>query len=319
MGEQPARLRLVAGDSDERPSSDGRPPDDALPASSGLPHLLRGLRLVCFVSFAGGVGKTTLAAELATLIGSTARYVNPDGDEESVRVLVLDADRTSPAAGLRLGVPAHSLARSWSFAMLEDPHAFARTVVRSPHHVSMVSLPPHPRLFGREPQSNEQVAVFGPLAAAMVLEGAQLSGVSLIVADLGSAEEAGHRYLIDQADLVVGVIRPTIESLPDALRIATAIRGQHMGRKLVLVANQADDDTEVRRLAEEAGVELIGVVPPNGEFVRGGNAGEPAWRRSTELRSTLLPMARIVWPYFGESKHGRSRGLLRRLIPGGGR
>ena len=31
------------------------------PVSPSLPHLLRGLRLVCFLSFAGGVGKTTLA------------------------------------------------------------------------------------------------------------------------------------------------------------------------------------------------------------------------------------------------------------------
>src|SRR5665811_2023319 len=78
MGEKPVRLRLVAGETDEPPGSDDRPPDSPVldaPDGSSLPHLLRGLRLVCFISFAGGVGKTTLAVETASLVGTIGRYV----------------------------------------------------------------------------------------------------------------------------------------------------------------------------------------------------------------------------------------------------
>ena len=93
-----------------------------------------------------------------------------------------------------------------------------------------------------------------PREAGELLEGAQRAGYHLLVADLGSLLEDGHRELIDQADLVLGVVRPTLESLPDVFRLATVLRAQGMGRKLAIVASGADDDAEIRRLAREADV-----------------------------------------------------------------
>ena len=116
MSDKPVRLRLVAGDTAEQPDSDDRPPVPTLPDGPSLPHLLRGLRLVCFLSFAGGVGKTTLAVETASLVGSIGRYVAGDGSEASVRVLLLDAARFAPAAAIRLGVPPLERSTAWSAA-----------------------------------------------------------------------------------------------------------------------------------------------------------------------------------------------------------
>ena len=54
----------------------------------------------------------------------------------------------------------------------------------------------------------------------------------------------------------MGVVRPTTESLADAYRLAAMVRGLHMGRKLALVANQADDDREAGQIARDAGLDL---------------------------------------------------------------
>lgn len=321
MGEKPARLRLVAGDSDERPSSDDRPPDDVLPAPSGLPHLLRGLRLVCFVSFAGGVGKTQLAVEVASLVASAARYLTADGAEEAVRVLVLDTARFAPAAAFRLGVPPGQLSRSWTPDAWRDPEVARRYIVESRSGAGVLTLPPHPRQSGRDPLPESRDDEFLGAGAQTLLEAAQSADTSLVLADLGLALDEGHRYLIEQADLVLGVVRPTQASLPDAYRLATMVRGLRMGRKLALVANMADDDRETRAVAHDAGVEFVAAIPRHAAFEQAAEAGEPAWRRSPETRAAIMPLARIVWPFFVEAngrRHG-STALLRGLLSGGHR
>jgi Flp pilus assembly CpaE family ATPase len=321
MSDKPVRLRLVAGDTAEQPGSDERPPGPPLPDGPSLPHLLRGLRLVCFLSFAGGVGKTTLAVETASLVGSIGRYVTGDGSEASVRVLLLDAARFAPAAAIRLGVPPASLASAWAPDAWREAAAARRFVVGTRHGVDVLTLPPHPRMSGFDPVFESRDNEFAPLGAQTLLDAAHASEVALVVADLGSAIDEGHRYLIEQADLVLGVVRPTTESLADAYRLAAMVRGLHMGRKLALVANQADDDREAGQIARDAGLDLLALIPRDPAFDRAAESGEPAWHRKPELRAALLPLARIVWPFLPETNgHHRSQvGLIRGLLAGGRR
>jgi MinD-like ATPase involved in chromosome partitioning or flagellar assembly len=321
MSDKPVRLRLVAGDTADPPGSDDPPPGPALPDSSGLPHLLRGLRLVCFISFAGGVGKTTLAVETASLVGTIGRYVAGDGSEAPVRVLLIDAARFAPAAAIRLGVPPAALASAWAPDAWRDPDAARRFVVGTRHGVEVLTLPPHPRMSGFDAVFESRDNEFGALGAQTLLDAAHASEVALVVADLGSAIDEGHRYLIEQADLVLGVVRPTTESLADAYRLAAMVRGLHMGRKLALVANQADDDREAGQIARDAGLDLLAVIPRDPAFDRAAESGEPAWRQKPELRAALLPLARIVWPFLPETNghHRESVGLLKGLLAGGRR
>ena len=321
MSDKPVRLRLVAGDTAEQPDSDDRPPVPTLPDGPSLPHLLRGLRLVCFLSFAGGVGKTTLAVETASLVGSIGRYVAGDGSEALVRVLLLDAARFAPAAAIRLGVPPAALASAWAPDAWREADAARRFVVRTRHGVEVLTLPPHPRMSGFDAVFESRDNEFGALGAQTLLDAAHASDVALVVADLGSAIDEGHRYLIEQADLVLGVVRPTTESLADAYRLAAMVRGLHMGRKLALVANQADDDREAGQIARDAGLDLLAVIPRDQAFDRAAESGEPAWRQKPELRAALLPLARIVWPFLPETNgHHRDQvGLLKGLLAGGRR
>ena len=321
MSDKPVRLRLVAGDTAEQPDSDDRPPVSTLPDGSSLPHLLRGLRLVCFLSFAGGVGKTMLAVETASLVGSIGRYVAGDGSEASVRVLLLDAARFAPAAAIRLGVPPLERSTAWTPDAWREPDIARRFVVPTRHGVEVLTLPQHPRMSGRDALFENPDNEFLASGAQTLLDAAHSSDTALLVADLGFALDDGHRYLIEQADLVLGVVRPTTESLADAYRLAAMVRGLHMGRKLALVANQADDDREAGQIARDAGLELLATIPRHPAFDLAAESGVPAWRTRPELRAALVPLARIVWPFLPETNghHPESVGLIRGLLAGGRR
>lgn len=319
MEEQATRLRIIGPEEDghqgpDLPDGDGEAQERPL----AIPHVLPCPRIVCVASFAGGVGKTTLAAEIATLVGSRARVRTIDGDEQSVRVLVLDASRIASAVGLRLGLDPAALSAAWSHRIWRDPGAVSEFAKPSRWRVDIVTLPPHPQHAERGGQAGEPgQPAFGALEADALLEGAQAIGYHLIVADLGGVFEDGHRQLIDQADLVLGVVRPTIESLPDVFRLATVLRGQGMGRKLAIVANQADDDTEIGRIAREASVPLVGRVSPNPVFTSAADRGEPAWSLAPALASDIADVARAAWPLLGDQRAtSRSRRSLLRTARG---
>jgi CO dehydrogenase nickel-insertion accessory protein CooC1 len=115
--------------------------------------------------------------------------------------------------------------------------------------------------------------------------------------------------------VVIGVVRPTLESIPDVLRLAEHLRDAGWGRKLLLVANQCDDDTELRSFARDADVRLIGVIPPAPAFITAADRHQPAWAADIRLRDALLPVARAVWPLdtLGQRDPGRGP-ILRRLL-----
>jgi cellulose biosynthesis protein BcsQ len=315
MGEQSVRLRVIGAD-EEGPTGSGDPDDEreAQERPLAVPHVLPGPRLVCVASFAGGVGKTTLAVEIATLVAARARIRTIEGDEGPVRVLVLDASRTTSAVGLRLGLEPAALSAAWSHRIWRDPGAVSELAKPTRWRVDVVTLPPHPQLTERDGQASEPGGpAFGVLEADALLEGAQAAGYHLIVADLGGLLEDGHRQLIDQADLVLGVVRPTIESLPDVFRLAAVLRGQGMGRKLAIVANGADDDTEIGRIAREVGVPMVGRVSPNPAFTAAADRGEPAWTVAPALASDIAGVARAAWPLLadGGARARSPRSLLR--------
>jgi CO dehydrogenase nickel-insertion accessory protein CooC1 len=319
MEEQATRLRIIGPEEDGHRGpglSDGD--GEAQERPLAIPHVLPGPRLVCVASFAGGVGKTTLAVEIATLVGARARVRTIDGDEQPVRVLVLDASRTASAIGLRLGLEPAALSEAWGHRIWREPGAVSELAKPTRWQVDVVTLPPHPQLVERDGQAGDPgQPVFGVLEADAILEGAQTAGYHLIVADLGGVFEDGHRQLIDQADLVLGIVRPTIESLPDVFRLASVLRGQGMGRKLAMVASQADDDTEIGRIAHEVGVPLVGRVSPNPSYTSAADRGEPTWSLSPAVASDIAGVARAAWPLLGDQPSGaRGRRLLLRTARG---
>ena len=296
-----AQLRLLrpseTGSSDPGPAAPSREELERPPA---IPHVLSGLRVVGVMSFAGGVGKTTLAVEVATLVASRAHYRTIDGDEQPLGVLLLDASRTSPACALRLGLDGEPVSRSRAPRAWTEPGAFEAARETTRWGTDLVTLAPHPLVVGRD------AADFRARDAEAILDEAQRAGYQLLVVDLGTLHEEGQRHLIDQASLVLAVVRPTIESLPDLLRVAEYVRTLAMGRKLAVVGNMADDDATIRRLAAEADVPIVALIPSTPGVVTAGNRGEPAWHTDPAFEQALQPVANAVWPLMAGS---RGRGL----------
>lgn len=299
------RLRLVGS------GDDGESEPDAL---KPVPHLLGGLHVVCFLSFAGGVGKTTLAVEAASLIGSRARYRTLDGEVRPLSVLLVDAARTSPTAALRLGLDPETVSKLVTRYDWPDPMTYEKRAVETRFGVSLLTLPQLP-LQGLGPD-----LPFGPIEAAAILDAAEQAGVQLIVADLGTSLEEGHRHLISQAASVLGVVTPRVEALPDVLRITSYVRSLGAGRKLGLVANRATDDGSLPTLADGEQVPIVATIPDLGAFDAAGDRGVPAWTDDPEIEETLRLLASTVWSLFpgvpSSSEH-RLRGLVagvRRLL-----
>jgi Mrp family chromosome partitioning ATPase len=277
-----ARLRLVGS---ERPDPESDPPPP-------VPHLLGRLHVVCLLSFAGGVGKTTLAVEAATLVGSRARYRTLDGEERPVRVLLLDAARTNPAAHLRLGLDPAQVSRLLTRYDWPDSLTFEKRAVETRYGVSLLSLPQLP-LQGLGPE-----LPFGPIEAAGILDAAEQAGFQLVVVDLGTQLEDGHRHLIGQADVVLGVVTPRVEALPDVLRITSYVRALGAGRKLGLVANEASDEGSLPTLADGEQVPIVATVPRLEAFDAAGDRGVPAWTDDPDAEHVLRPLATAAWPLF---------------------
>lgn len=306
---RPHPLRSEDDGSDEPP---GSPTLGRLEPRTPVPHLLPGLRIAAFASFAGGVGKTTLAVEAATLIAARARYRTLDGDELPLRVLLLDASRvTAGAAGIRLRLDGGSISTAANPARWRQPRSVEDLAVPTRFGVDVALAPAHPMTLGPELQPEPERELFRADHVDDFLEGAREAGYQLLITDLGSHLEDGHRHLIDRADLVLGVIRPTLESLPDVHRLASVTRGMGAGRKLSLVANLADDDRPVRQHAHEYGLAVAGAVPINPAFVTACERGEPAWSIDATLEPAIRGVAATVWPLLTDGAPSpRGGGLL---------
>ena len=109
-------------------------------------------------------GETTLAVEMASLIGSRARYQTLDGEQKPVRVLLIDAARSNPACHLRLGVDPATVSRLLSRFEWPDAMTFAGRVVETRFGVSLLPLPQLP-LQGLGPE-----VPFGPMEVDAILE-----------------------------------------------------------------------------------------------------------------------------------------------------
>jgi hypothetical protein len=274
------------------------------------------MRVACFLSFVGGTGRTTLAVETASLIAARARYQTMEGEERPVGVLLVDANRLASAVGLRLGLSPDELSSAWLPRFWLEPSAVGELAVRSGAGPAVLTLPPHHQLSVSELHPmTEAPPGFTPLAARAIIRGAEDAGYQLLVADLAASLEEGHRELIDKADVVIGVVRPTAESVAEPFRLAEVIRHMDVGRKLVLVASMATDEDPVRRWAAEAGLPFAARVGRHPAFDEAAQRGEPAWRIDPAVEPEIAAVAHVVWPLLGAAPKRRD-GVLAALRGG---
>jgi len=315
MRQEPVRLKVIRPDRDAQ-ASPAAGQEEAAPRPPVVPHVLPGLRVACLLSFVGGTGRTTLAVEIATLVARRARYRTMEGEERPVRVLLVDANRLASAVGLRLGLSSEALSSAWMPRFWLEPGSVAELAAESRAGPSVLTLPPHHQLTVSELRPmTEPPPEFSSLAAKAIVRGAEEAGYQLVIADLAATLEDGHRELIDQADVIIGVVRSTAESVAEPFRLAEVVRHMDAGRKLVLVASMAEEEDPVRRWAAEAGLPFAGRVGRHAAFDAAALRGEPAWQSDPAVEAEITEVARIAWPLLGEAAP-RREGVLAALRGG---
>jgi Mrp family chromosome partitioning ATPase len=291
------------------------PPDQAAYASQSP---VSGTRVISFVSFAGGSGKTTLACEIASLIAARATITNVSGTQSNVRVLLLDANRFAPAVGIRLGLTGSALVEASSPVRWAYPSVLEAYVRPTSWGVDVAVAPPHPSTAGIvDYGATKEDIEWDSHLAEEFLSAARRAGYQLVVVDHGPLLESANVDLLQKSDVVFGVVRAGIEAAPDTYRIARSMRAIGAGSALTLIGNGVVDDRFLHAIAQDTGLDIRLTLPQSDVFSMAADRGELAWRLDASLEATLMQLSTIAWPTLAPSgaravaaKSGR--GLIRK-------
>jgi pilus assembly protein CpaE len=246
----------------------------ARPITSGA---LQGGRIVAVTGACGGVGTTTIAANLSFYLG----------EELKRHTILFDPDIYTGSAAMMLGGRAGTGLR----LALETPSRIDELFVeRSAQPVSeRLSV-----LAG-----DEKVTEIAEVAegAGRALLTALRRRYNFVVADVPSAPIPLYRELLMLAHQRVLVLDPTLSSMRNALRLLALPTGPEQVRRAVLVLNRVGQPGGLTRAQIEEALEMnIDIVIPYQPRLVGNSAtlGTPAAASSGGFRNGILHLAREV-------------------------
>lgn len=265
-------------------SEDGAPPEAVL-----------GGRVVTVTGARGGVGATTIAANLAWHFGVSARR----------HTALLDPDLYRGTAALALNVKAGTGLGT----ALESPQRIDELLVERAAQPAAERL--HV-LAGEERLAN--VPTYAPDAAARLLD-ALRRRYNFVVADVPLAPFPLFRDLLDLAQQRVLVLEPTLAGVRDTLRLLALPPGKSQPRRAVVVLNRLGRPGGLtRRQVEDALKMKPDVVIPDLPRLVGTAAslGEPAVVKHGAFRDGIIALAREVAfvRLLDSSVGGKAAGLL---------
>ena len=244
----------------------------ALPQDSVL-----GGRLVTVTGVRGGVGASTIAANLAWYLGVQARR----------HTVLLDSD-------LHRGVCAMLLAAKSGSGL--------RTALEAPGRidelfVERVSQPVADRLhvLAGEERLADQPG-YAPGAGARLTD-ALRRRYNFVVADLPFTGHALHRDLLHLAHQRVLVMMPTLASIRDTLRLLAVPNGPAQPRRAVVVLNRSNmqGGLDPRRVADALKMQPDIIIPEVRRSVeRAASLGTPVAKDRGPVRTAMVALAREV-------------------------
>jgi flagellar biosynthesis protein FlhG len=181
-------------------------------------------KIWCITSGKGGVGKTSLAVNLAFALG-----------QKSLRVLLVDGDLGLANVDVLLGLQVACTIRE-----ILDEGADSRGAVVEVHPGVLV-LPASsgvPDLANLGPEEQEQLRE--------VLEGLA-QGVDIVLVDTAAGIGPGVLWFNRWADASLVVVTPDPTALTDAYALIKVMSQQHDRREFSLVLNQVQDDNEAQQ------------------------------------------------------------------------
>lgn len=238
----------------------------------------------------GGVGKTTVAVNVAAALG------------RRLRVGLLDADLHGPNVPKMLGIEGATM-RVHDGKLLPVPTPYDVAVVSIAFGLSTADTP----LIWRGPLKMKAIREF--------LEDVAWGQLDLLVVDLppGTGDEPlSVAQVVGQVDAALVVTTPQAVALLDARKAVNfarkvgvkrigvvenmaSLRCPHCGAEIDLFGQGGAE-----RMAEEIGVPFLGRLPLLPEVVQGGDRGCPAIAgEAREVREAFLVLAQRVWDFVG--------------------
>jgi pilus assembly protein CpaE len=244
---------------------------------AAAPEAMLGGRAVSITGVRGGVGTTTIAANLAWHFGVTLRR----------HTVLLDPDLHLGAAAFMLNAPTGNGLRM----ALEAPERIDTLLAER------AAQPVSERLHVLA--GEEKAAVMPSYAdgAAGALLEALRNRFNFIVAEAPFVPLTLYRDLLDQVHQRVLVMEPTLAAVRDALRLLALPNGPRQNQRAVLVLNRVGIPGGLnRRQVEDALTMKVDVAIPDlpRQMNHAAILGEPAIASSSSFRSGMLELARQV-------------------------
>ena len=251
-------------------------------------------RLVTVTGARGGVGASTIAANLSWYLGV----------ESKRHTVLLDTDLQRGMCAMLLGMkPGPGL-----HTMLEAPERIDELVMER------AAQPFAERLHVLAGQVDLAVQLSFPPGGAVQLSGALRRRYNFVVADLPFTGQPLHRDLMQLAHQRVLVMPPTLAGIRDMLRLLAIPNGPAQPRRAVVVLNRAGmvGGLETRQIVEGLQMKPDIVIPDlKGAAERAENLGKPVAQEDGPFHNAMQTLARetgfnsrkvdekpVGWPWF---------------------
>ena len=263
-----------------------------------------GGRVLTVTGVRGGVGASTIAANLAWLLGVSLRH----------HTVLLDPDLYRGTAAFLFNV---------------QPGAGLRTALEYPERIDTLlaeraAVPVADRLHVLAGEEHPGAPLNYASNAADRLVESLRKRYNFVIGDVPFAPVALHRDLLDLAHQRVLVLEPTLAGMRDTLRLLSLPSGPNQTQGAVLVLNRMGIAGGLTRRQIEDGLKVkIDVVIPDlpKPLRQAANLGEPAIATSQIFRKAIAELARqvaalaLLDPAVVEGGLGRRRGRGWRGMP----
>jgi MinD-like ATPase involved in chromosome partitioning or flagellar assembly len=307
----PAHFSRVAdGATEYRIASDPEPEPEAASAPQGTPVFLAQTQRVAFFSLKGGVGKTTLATEVAAHLARRGRYrARPEAAAEPLRVALLDLDLGSANVSMKLGLTHPTL---WDLVLDPEPDADRIEECLVLHEDSGLRVllgPPRAIAAG-------ETRALAMQRLAQVLNHLDEDGYHFVFLDLSSDIDELTTYALEAAHQVYYVITPTASGVQDTYRGVETLRRLGHRRKLRFVLNQQRAGFNPDEMLADLGGTLSASIPRDDAFSSAEDDHEPLSLQGSGAGAQAIgALAASIYPNLesGPPRRGFWARLRRRL------
>jgi MinD-like ATPase involved in chromosome partitioning or flagellar assembly len=303
----PAHFSRVAdGATEYRIAKDPKPEPEPESPPQGTPVFLAQTQRVAFFSLKGGVGKTTLATEVAAHLARRGRYrARPEAAAEPLRVALLDLDLGSANVSMKLGLTHPTL---WDLVLDPEPGAERIEECLVLHEDSGLRVllgPPRAIAAG-------ETRALAMQRLAQVLNHLDGDGYHFVFLDLSSDIDELTTFALEAAHQVYYVITPTASGVQDTYRGVETLRRLGHRRKLRFVLNQQRAGFNPDEMLADLGGTLSASIPRDDAFSSAEDDHEPVSLHGTGAGAQAIgALAASIYPNL-ESNAPR-RGFWARL------